>query len=630
MQETDYTENLFRAIDTIVAERIRSLPYDITEIVEIIDDKYAESGLYTVSSNNQFKENVYSDNPDYQKGDKVYLLKVAGSERRFIIGLYQNNKTGRISNNIQKIRSRIEIEKYLPYNYVNTLEPVKTSSSSGRNNAVVLDDGSVKLSYREDVNTYFTLQLNEILLAKKQYTLSFVCSGVNNLIKKPSFFLKSNSKILVDKLELHEGKNIISFIPSLNTSLSILFDDSINSIRPINSNIILSNFQVEEGKTISNYTPSIISIENEIKRIESLTRAYKNTNNWSIGLIDESFVYASKNSSQTININNANTNFYSSDIIYMLPPYPMETLTMTGGCNKNGLYISNINTDIRDAIIGVSFNVCAPSLINNITVKSNLQLSGLTKTPALNPTFQYNSQIGQQIINIAQTYVDSQTNSNNQKYSYGKNFFYNNCNYIYLIKDNINYARVECDTYAGLVLRGIPYEKSPFKSGNITNTIQEIDSENNTFLSANGLPTGMTLYDKIMSDTENNLPIWAQEMRKKIKSSTNPDVKNYLEKDARWASTHGWLFWTIPGTIFSNEDEAKPGDVAFFCSPQKAEWFDAITHIAIVGPRDAEGYLTIYEVTGSVESGGRILQHVSLKHRTNAKIAYFARPYGWY
>jgi len=75
----------------------------------------------------------------------------------------------------------------------------------------------------------------------------------------------------------------------------------------------------------------------------------------------------------------------------------------------------------------------------------------------------------------------------------------------------------------------------------------------------------MTLYDKMMNDTENNLPIWAQEMRKKIKSSTNPDVKNYLGKDARWASTHGWLFWTIPGAIFSNEDEAKPGDVAFVC-----------------------------------------------------------------
>lgn len=88
MQETDYTENLFRSIDTIIAERVRRLPYDMTEIVEIIDDSSAANGVYKVSPNNQFEEIVYSDNPTYKKGDKVYLLRIAKSERRFILGLY--------------------------------------------------------------------------------------------------------------------------------------------------------------------------------------------------------------------------------------------------------------------------------------------------------------------------------------------------------------------------------------------------------------------------------------------------------------------------------------------------------------------------------------------------------------
>jgi hypothetical protein len=52
MQETDYTENLFRSIDTIIAERVRRLPYDMTEIVEIIDDSSAANGVYKVSPNN--------------------------------------------------------------------------------------------------------------------------------------------------------------------------------------------------------------------------------------------------------------------------------------------------------------------------------------------------------------------------------------------------------------------------------------------------------------------------------------------------------------------------------------------------------------------------------------------------
>lgn len=103
MQETDYTENLFRSIDTIIAERLRHLPYDITEIAEVIDSTNAATGIYKVSPNNQFEEIVYSDNPTYQQGDKVYLLRVAGSERRFIIGLFlRNDGRTRINRTFEK------------------------------------------------------------------------------------------------------------------------------------------------------------------------------------------------------------------------------------------------------------------------------------------------------------------------------------------------------------------------------------------------------------------------------------------------------------------------------------------------------------------------------------------------
>lgn len=97
MLESDYTENLFRSIDTIIAERIRHLSYDSTEIVEIIDNKNAANGIYKISPNNQFEEIVYSDNPTYKIGDKVYLLRIANSERRFIIGLYLRADGGRIN-----------------------------------------------------------------------------------------------------------------------------------------------------------------------------------------------------------------------------------------------------------------------------------------------------------------------------------------------------------------------------------------------------------------------------------------------------------------------------------------------------------------------------------------------------
>ena len=97
MQETDYTENLFRSIDTIIAERVKHLSYDTTEIVEIIDDRNAANGIYKISPNGQFEEIIYSDNPTYKIVDKVYLLRIANSERRFIIGLYLRSDGKRIN-----------------------------------------------------------------------------------------------------------------------------------------------------------------------------------------------------------------------------------------------------------------------------------------------------------------------------------------------------------------------------------------------------------------------------------------------------------------------------------------------------------------------------------------------------
>ncbi len=95
MQNIDYSENLFRSIDTIVAERIKNLPYDTTQLVEIIDDTNANAGIYKVTSNHQLEEIAYADNPTYEKGDKVYVLNTADNSRRFILGLYQRSDIGR-------------------------------------------------------------------------------------------------------------------------------------------------------------------------------------------------------------------------------------------------------------------------------------------------------------------------------------------------------------------------------------------------------------------------------------------------------------------------------------------------------------------------------------------------------
>ena len=90
MLESEYTESLFRSIDTIIAERIKKLPYDRTNIMEVVDAQQAEFGIYKVSPDGSFIETVYSDNPTYQIGDKVYVMSI-NNNRRFIIGLYLRN-----------------------------------------------------------------------------------------------------------------------------------------------------------------------------------------------------------------------------------------------------------------------------------------------------------------------------------------------------------------------------------------------------------------------------------------------------------------------------------------------------------------------------------------------------------
>ena len=126
-----------------------------------------------------------------------------------------------------------------------------------------------------------------------------------------------------------------------------------------------------------------------------------------------------------------------------------------------------------------------------------------------------------------------------------------------------------------------------------------------------------------MSHTASLVPQWASNLRTLIQSD---DAKNYLhrstKKDILYAADYAWMFWSKKGLVFSNIANAMPGDVVFFASPRKTAW-GGITHCAIMGANN-----TIYEVSGVIETGGRIVQHVSLADRSQVP-AYFARPYGW-
>nr|DAU63177.1 MAG TPA: hypothetical protein [Caudoviricetes sp.] len=69
----DVSENLFKAIDIITSKRISQLQFDKTIVAEIIDNKKAKQGEYSLSDGSANEFIAYSENEDYKKGDSVYV-----------------------------------------------------------------------------------------------------------------------------------------------------------------------------------------------------------------------------------------------------------------------------------------------------------------------------------------------------------------------------------------------------------------------------------------------------------------------------------------------------------------------------------------------------------------------------
>lgn len=77
LNNIDYAENLFQAIDTIVAARIKQQSKDITVLATIVDDTSRMRGSYKVTEDNNFIYSAISEYPYYSKDEQVYVLKTA-------------------------------------------------------------------------------------------------------------------------------------------------------------------------------------------------------------------------------------------------------------------------------------------------------------------------------------------------------------------------------------------------------------------------------------------------------------------------------------------------------------------------------------------------------------------------
>lgn len=491
-------------------------------------------------------------------------------------------------------------------NLIDTFSPIVTAQRTGQRLNVTVLDNKAYLRYRDNLPTYFTLNLAHPTQGGETVTLSFDVSGVGSAVPSlkattipdPDFL--NDYEVYSDPLALENGRVSVTFtMPDEPTSLVRLMDDYSTQTRPTGTNIVLSNFQLELGEKATPYKDSAIAVHNLLADFPTMATVYNSDVGWHCGKIANKYVTATimMVADEEEPVANPPTGLCYTPSHYIRTPYPMKQVNPVASCDRAGMYVSSFAGRYGAAGVGLRYRVYAPANPSTITAYIRLLMSGEIATPPDAPSVAYDSTIGEAIVDIAESYVESQENG--RMFKYGANFFYQNRE---TINDENGYGKMECDTFTGLCLRGVDYDMSPYST-----------------LTANY----DYAYADMMSNTASLVPSWATALRTLIQSD---DAVNYLHRplktDILYAADYAWMFWSKKGLIFGNIENAMPGDVVFFNSPKKTAW-GGITHCAIMGANN-----TIYEVSGVIETGGRIVQHVSLADRSQVP-CYFARPYGW-
>ncbi len=502
--------------------------------------------------------------------------------------------SGIVQGIIDTVTKNVEKELSNGDNILNTYNPIMTSSAS----TPVKEGTSVHLNFPEDKDTYFYLNLMTGLAAGKKYTLSFDATGVEDG-KAPVFCVRRKSW---GCFTVKNGRNVVTFIPDEDyEGSSVIIDDMPEGgIRPQNINVTLSNFKIERGAMATDYTPSLTAMADKLQNVESavaLTRSYTNqSSSWYCMLASGDFYVATVPlSHRNLTADSSLTvggNATASQQLYIVPPYPTKETNLVGSCDRSGQYIANVNGySGNGATIGAAYRVIDPQGRSSFSSTVRLQSMGAIVSPPAAPSVAYHQTGAEQAAAIAQSYVDAQLSG--RTFHYGANFFHDDTD---TINDASGAAMMQCDTYIGMVLRGIPYLQSPY-----ANTTSDFTYH----------------YDDMMNHANPNHYAWCDRILDKIRD------QKYLHRDVKFAADYAWMCWGMAGSVFTDPTYAKTGDLVFWKRANKCDYFDNIAHVAMLKMEDGVPY--IYEVTGSGESGGKVLRKVRLDDKAE-RPSYFARP----
>lgn len=115
MPANEIREQLFRAIDAIVENRIMALGFDKTVIATIINSTNAREGIYTVTTDDNITFDAYSDQINLYDNLQVYVRIPQGdyTKRKFITNLYEPLEVQQKKNAKLNMEVQLEVDKVI-------------------------------------------------------------------------------------------------------------------------------------------------------------------------------------------------------------------------------------------------------------------------------------------------------------------------------------------------------------------------------------------------------------------------------------------------------------------------------------------------------------------------------------
>ena len=450
---------------------------------------------------------------------------------------------------------------------------------------------------------------------------------------------------------MNDIDNLQDAVESLNDTVDDISDD----VDTLKDDVLTINGDIDTLQgDVGDLQTGLESANDRIADLEQSNYSYTGWGGWEV-LLNNTAFSAGRPVVRTIEesheFDSMPAGMHYSEILKCPAPMPFSGCNVAGSTDRNMQSIVTVNPHNS---CGIDFRVVTPfDYTPPITTRARLVINGSIKQAPLNPTPAYNAVIGQQIANIADTYYQAMLNG--REFSYGRNFFYRSIPDD-IINDSNGRGRMECDTFVGMCLRGIPYEVSPYTvtTADYTYRYEDLyqDVSGATQWAANTVYALDDLiyindyyyYKCIQAHTSSSSfneaywqhvwitnpygIAWATAMNDAMHPE-NP----YLQRDILYAGDYSFLGWDQE-RVFRDPEQALTGDIAFWVRRAKTPtyWggtkqspeFDNVGHVGILLIENGAKY--IYHVTSESVFEHTVVNKTPIEEFYLEQPSYYYRP----